>query len=457
MAEVLSELVARITADSTELKRGLSEAESNISNWVKNNERQFRTIGIALAGLGATIMGTLGMATKAAADEQVGINRLAMSMKNVGVSYDNVKASLEAVIKATQRKTGVADNEQRDILSRLILVTKDYNQALSLLPTALDLAAAGQMDAVTAATYLGKAYEELQQGADKISIRLGRASLEFKSLAEIQNAVKGSAEAMVNPFDVIKNEMDDLFEKIGTALLPSFKKLVEAFIPIIDKVVAWIDANPELVQQLLLLAVAVGGVATILGPILVMLPTIMGLMTAFGVVTGGIALGPIALIILGITSLIAIGFLLYQNWETVKTGIVNIWNTIVDAVIKAVNTIIGWINTLIGLMNKIPGVNIGAIAPIGGGAGRVTRPAEILPAVGATMPGYQYGGKIPGRIGEPVPILAHAGETVLPVGRSGGVTINLNVAGSILTERNLEAVLREALLKIARRNVDVGF
>src|SRR3990167_7818365 len=150
MAETLIELVARISTDASELKKALSDAEGKTEQSSKKMADSLKKVGMAMAASGAAITTAMGFMGKAAIDEEINIKRLATTMGNVGVSYDKVRDSLEAVISATQRKTGVADNEQRDILNCLILVTNDYNKALELLPLSLDLAAAGGMDAATA-------------------------------------------------------------------------------------------------------------------------------------------------------------------------------------------------------------------------------------------------------------------------------------------------------------------
>ena len=439
MAETLTELVAKITADATELKKGLGEATDGVQSWVQQNEKQFKAVGAVLTGVGVAVTGSLGMMTKAAIDEEVNVKRLGVALKGVGVDYDNVKGSLESVILATQNKTGIADDEQRDVLGRLILVTKDYNKALSLLPLTLDLAAAGQMDASTAATYLAKGYEELQNGATEIGIRIGRATVQFKDLNEVQKLVGGTAEATANPFKILRASMGDLAEKIGSLLVPILKDIVARVVPIIENIQKWTDAHPKLAKVLVILAAVLGGVALVLGPLLIMLPM---LVAGFALLTG-----PVGLVIAAIMGLIAIGTLLVLNWENIKTkvgeiwegikmfflgvwvsirdifkehwdmilailfpavglpiliarnweaivgfvsniwervisGIKSAWQSVVDFILEGVDWLIDRVNSVINLINKIPGVNIGAIGNIGvpklASGGIITQPTLAM-------------------------------------------------------------------------------
>ncbi len=251
-------------------------------------------------------MASMGLMVKSAAEEQANIGRLSIALKNVGVSYDQVKDSLEGVISATQKKTGIADSEQRDVLGRLLLVTNDYNKALKLLPLTLDLAAAGQMDASTAATYLGKAMLDLEGGAKKVTVRLGQASMQFSSLAEIEERVGGAAEAAANPFTVLGAEIGDLGEEIGKVLLPIIKDLIGKFMDIIGKIKDWVEANPQLVKAIAAGALAVAGLITAL---FAAKAAVILLGSAVNLYFGGI------LILIGavVTGIV----LLVQNWSKI--------------------------------------------------------------------------------------------------------------------------------------------
>ena len=120
--QVVLDLVDRV---SGQLKGVTSELEKHSG--------QLKKAGAMALGFGAALTAGLTMAVKAAAEEEAGITRLSQALANVGVSYDQVKESLEATIVATQKKTGIADDQQREALQRLMEVTGDYNNSLSLL------------------------------------------------------------------------------------------------------------------------------------------------------------------------------------------------------------------------------------------------------------------------------------------------------------------------------------
>uniref|UniRef100_A0A6M3KGU2 Tail tape measure protein n=1 Tax=viral metagenome TaxID=1070528 RepID=A0A6M3KGU2_9ZZZZ len=417
MAETLTELVARIKTDSTELEKGLTGAEKATEASSRRMQDSLKQVGIAMAAAGAAITAALGLMGKAAIDEEINIKRLATTVENSGTAYDSVRDSMEALIATTQRKTGVADDEQRNILNRLILITNDYGKALELLPTVLDLAAAGEMDATTAATYLGKAFLELEDGAEEVSVRFGQASLKFKSMEDIQNRVAGAAENLVNPLSVLRASIGDVAESIGATLIPIIKGAVDKIVDIAIKIQDWITENPELAKTLAIVAAALGVVLTVVGGLILILPTLISGITAFGVVFH-VALGPIGLISLAIAGLIAAGIALWHNWDKVANFFKDMWEGIKNVFNTSVNWIIDRINTLIGWINKIPFVNIGTIGHIG-------ETPELSEQITRGIGGFQHGGIVPGAIGEPQLAVVHGGETIIPPNESmGSVVVN---------------------------------
>lgn len=77
---------------------------------------------------------------------------------------------------------------------------------------------------------------------------------------------------------------------------------------------------------------------------------------------------PIAIVIIAVAALIAIGIALYKNWDTVKAGATALWNSLmnflkpaIDVVKGAFDSLMGGINAVIGGFNKVKDSIGGAI------------------------------------------------------------------------------------------------
>lgn len=66
------------------------------------------------------------------------------------------------------------------------------------------------------------------------------------------------------------------------------------------------------------------------------------------------------------------------------------------------------------------------------------------------LPKFEEGGIVPGTIGSPVPILAHAGERVIPVGggSNGSVTVNATYYVTVSDKKEFETLLRENNIRL---------
>jgi len=290
LAIKIGDALLKLGVDSTELDAGMKKATDNI-------KAQMKVAGTAMTAFGAATMAALGLATKSAIEQEVGIQRLANTLKNVGVNYADVRAELEANITTMQRKTNYADEEQRDALNQLISITGEYQGSLELLQLATDMATAKQMDLSSAALLVGRAALGDTQLLKRYGIIVAEGATATQILATMQERFGGAAAAAVNPVTQLKNLMSDFMEDIGTLALPILQGLIDSLKSVIEDVRAWIKENPELARQIVILTAVLGGMAAVLGPILLMLPMILTAMAAIG--------GPIALLIAGISLLTA--------------------------------------------------------------------------------------------------------------------------------------------------------
>jgi len=113
-------------------------------------------------------------------------------------------------------------------------------------------------------------------------------------------------------------------ETIGKALLPVMDDLLKKVLPIISKISEWIEENPKLTAVIIGVTVALTALLVIVGLLGLALPPIIA---GFGLISL-----PVLIVIGVIGALIAIGVLLWKNWETIKAKATEIFGAIVASV-----------------------------------------------------------------------------------------------------------------------------
>ena len=130
-----------------------SQALGRVSDKAKSMRGQF----MAMTAIGGAVTGALGMMTKSALDQEIGVRKLDSALKNVNTSYESQAVVIEKTLRALQDKTNFGDEEQREALTSLVRLTGDYETSLQALPVVMDLAVGASMDFKGATTLMGKA------------------------------------------------------------------------------------------------------------------------------------------------------------------------------------------------------------------------------------------------------------------------------------------------------------
>jgi phage-related protein len=121
-------------------------------------------------------------------------------------------------------------------------------------------------------------------------------------------------------FAKLNVQFDNLKQSIGDQLAPMLVSLLQAISPIILKVTDWINKNPQLARDLILVAGAISGLVTFVGVLGLALPPLIAGFTAL--------LGPVGLVAGAIIALGIAGYALYANWDVIKAKAIEIWGSI---------------------------------------------------------------------------------------------------------------------------------
>lgn len=132
----------------------------------------------------ATALFKLGkVSLRAAAEDQKAQAILANNLRNLG--WGKATAEVEAYIDATQRATGIADDQLRPAFSRLMQSTKDVYASQGLLNQALDISAGTGKDLDTVISSLQKAFAGQRRGLMSLGTGIDAATLKTASMADI--------------------------------------------------------------------------------------------------------------------------------------------------------------------------------------------------------------------------------------------------------------------------------
>lgn len=348
------------------------------------------------------IVGFLAASTKAAVDDADAQAHLAQTLSNtVGNSQKLVTQVEDYIIKA-QKASTFTDDELRPAFETLVTSTKDVEESQRLLGIAMDVAAGKGIPLEQATNAVARAAEgqfgavnKLVPGLIDLDDKTLTAEGAVSKLASTFNGQAiGATETTAGKMQNLKRDLGEASEAMGTQLVPAIEKFAgfatDTLLPALDKLTG---DNGALV--LLGLAAA--------GPVLTNINKLLGGVNKLNAA-------------LGVSNLAAAGAL------------------------GAVGIIAGGVVT---------------IAKTEGSLGeKIFGPTAVGRAISKAIPGLQSGGPVSG--GRPY-IVGEKGPELMVPGRSGsivpnGAGVTVNVAGSVITDRDLGRIVADAM----RNNALIG-
>ena len=179
------------------------------------------------------------------------------------------------------------------------------------------------------------------------ALQEGRLSFEAlgTSINDSLGTVDETFDATLDPIDNFKTIMNQLKltgAEVGGTLLEMIAPALHAVAEAIGRVKEWWDQLSPGAQQAI---ITVLGIVAAIGPLISL---IGGIITAIGTVSTVMAAlaGPVGIVVAAIAALIAIGVLLYKNWDTIvakakeiKDKVVETWGNLKDKVTEKVNAV----------------------------------------------------------------------------------------------------------------------
>ncbi|WP_414697178.1 phage tail tape measure protein [Peptacetobacter sp. AB845] len=177
---------------------------------------------------------------------------------------------------------------------------------------------------------LGKSWNQLSDNEKMMAVynEIVRQSSSAQGLA------KQEAQSFGMQMKLLKEKIMETAGAIGEKLLPYLEPFIQKMNEIVEAVGNFANEHPQLMAGILGVAGAIGGLMLVLGPVLMVVGQLMTGFASATVVAGvlGTTVGAMALVfvkvIAVIGAVIAIGALLYANWDTIKRKALELWQNI---------------------------------------------------------------------------------------------------------------------------------
>lgn len=373
------------------LKREIVESESKLKTFnaqlrqignanLKALSMQFKEVGDKLSNVGQTmttkvtapIVAGYTLASKYASDYEENLNKLDVAF---GSNSESVKKWAESAreayglskVQATDvasafgalgKGIGLSEKEAAGMSTTLTGLSADlgsyFNVGVDESAKALEGIFTGESEALKKfgvvmndtnlekfAADQGLVWKEMDQ-TEKTMLRY---QFVLDKTKDAQGDFARTNDGTANSLKIFQASIQDLATSIGTFLLPIVTPIIQRITALINKFNELSPATKKVVTIVGLIVAAVGPVLLIVGKLATSIGAIIGLAGTLGVTIGALAT-PILIVIGVITAVIALGVVLYKNWDTIKAKATQLaqtikqkFNEIKTSITTAINTV----------------------------------------------------------------------------------------------------------------------
>lgn len=388
-----------------------------VAGAIKITDKQVAALGSTLLTLGERTE-TAGTATNAmfqkfaAADK--GTKKFKEAMDELGLSTAEVQKGMQVDAMGTMLKV-------LDAVGKL-----PAEQRLGVLTELVGLEHADTLAKL--ATNTGELRKQLELANGEMA--KGSMQREFAARLETTNA----------QWALMKNRLTEVSVNLGAVLLPPLNKALGAIGTITSAVADFAKENKWLVENL---AVVGGTLLGLFAASKVAAMAIGAITFAFHALRMAVMTNPIGLTL---TALTVAGMLLWNNWESIKTGMVAIFNTIRDVAVAAFDSLKSAVGAVIDWLAEKTAWIFATVDKVKAAAG----------SIGSTIGGWFGGGQqqqsstgTPGAGAAGVPAAVPAGAGGPRVGTVDN-TMNNNIVINAAPGTNESAVAEQVRRELAR-------
>lgn len=256
-----------------------------------------------------------------------------VDVETIAKSHTKLEKSMASAAKGTGAnaeafdKLGVSVTDANGNLRSGAEVWKDVIAALGQVENETERDALAMQLMGKSAAELNPLIEDGGKTYQNLADTLAKYDLDF-----IDQETLDQANAFNDSLDTIKAVGMVAFQQLGTQLAAYLAPVMEKVVDLVGRLAGWFT---ELSPRTQAIIAAIAGVVAVAAPLLIGLgkvsfaiSSILSLMATLGPAIGGIvaAMGPI---VLAIAAVIAIGVLLYKNWDLIKAKALELKNWVV--------------------------------------------------------------------------------------------------------------------------------
>lgn len=179
----------------------------------------------------------------------------------------------------------------------------------------------------------GAALKQYGQEAENMGLILGGDTLD--KLNEANDTV-----------DRLKGTFKGSFAQAGATLVekfaPALEKVAEFLTTVAEKIASLTPEQAEMIVKILAVVAAIGPLVLVVGKIISGIGTLMTILPLLA--------GPFGIVLAVVAAVVAIGIVLYKNWDTIKAKAQEVWTNVVAAweglkagVTAAVDAVSSWV------------------------------------------------------------------------------------------------------------------
>lgn len=168
---------------------------------------------------------------------------------------------------------------------------------------------------------------------------LDASDADFNKLINNLDGAGGSAEDMANTMqnnlsgDITKlmSALQELAISIGTLLMPTIREIVEHIQGFVNKLNSMDDGTKKMIITIAGIVAAIGPLLIVIGNVIEIVGTIMTLAPLLSAALGTLGAAftavswPVLAVVAAIAAVIAIGYLVIKNWDTIKEVAGTVW------------------------------------------------------------------------------------------------------------------------------------